>query len=395
MDGLAAGDIVTAGPLESHLLLLSDLPGVQVSSALVPGATFGTSDLLLDILPGQRVTASVDADNAGNRYTGAVRVGATVNFNEPTGQGDVASLRLLTSGEGLNYFRASYQMQIGKARIGAAYSSLEYALGKEFENLLANGTAQITNFYGHYPLLRSRNENHYAGLSYETKRFQDRLDSVLSVTDKTAHVWTASLNGDRHDDFGGGGSNTYALALTSGAISILTPAARAFDATTAHSNGHFGKVGFSASRLQNLTNSVSLFARIDGQIASKNLDISEKMELGGMYAVRAYPEGEAYGDEGVVASVEARLQLPKWSASAMGDTQVFGFVDAGRIKLDSKPWAAGVNRRTLSGAGLGLSWSVPGDFLMRLIYAHRLGSELATSAPDSANRFWLQFVKYF
>jgi hemolysin activation/secretion protein len=138
-----------------------------------------------------------------------------------------------------------------------------------------------------------------------------------------------------------------------------------------------------------------LFARIDGQIASKNLDISEKMELGGMYAVRAYPEGEAYGDEGVVASVEARLQLPKWSASAMGDTQVFGFVDAGRIKLDSKPWAAGVNRRTLSGAGLGLSWSVPGDFLMRLIYAHRLGSELATSAPDSANRFWLQFVKYF
>ena len=321
MDGLSSGDIITAGALESHLLLLSDLPGVQISSALVPGASLGTSDLLLDILPGKRITASIDADNAGNRYTGAVRVGATLNFNEPTGQGDVASLRLLTSGEGLNYFRASYEMQIGKARVGAAHSSLEYALGKEFENLLANGTAQVTNFYGNYPLRRSRDANLYTGLSYETKRFQDRLDSVMALTDKTAHVWTASLHGDHRDNFGGGGSNSYALALTSGQISILTPAARAFDAATAHSNGHFGKLGFSASRLQTITNRLSLFARIDGQIASKNLDISEKMELGGMYAVRAYPEGEAYGDQGAVASVEARLQLPKWSPSAVGDMQ--------------------------------------------------------------------------
>lgn len=119
---LHRGDTVAIAPLESRLLLLSDLPGVQISSTLVPGVALGTSDLIVDVVPGQRVTGSIDADNAGNRYTGEYRLGATVNLNNPSGRGDVASLRLLTSGEGLNYARGSYQTQFGKATVGAAYS---------------------------------------------------------------------------------------------------------------------------------------------------------------------------------------------------------------------------------------------------------------------------------
>ena len=80
----------------------------------------GTSDLLVDITPGPLLSGSVDFDNAGNRYTGEWRVGATVNFNNPLGLGDVASLRLLTSGEGLKYARASYQLQVGRGQVGIA-----------------------------------------------------------------------------------------------------------------------------------------------------------------------------------------------------------------------------------------------------------------------------------
>jgi hemolysin activation/secretion protein len=70
LDGINTGDVIATGPLENRLLLLSDLPGVNVSSTLVPGTTVGTSDLLVDVAPGRRVTGSIDADNAGNRYTG-------------------------------------------------------------------------------------------------------------------------------------------------------------------------------------------------------------------------------------------------------------------------------------------------------------------------------------
>jgi hemolysin activation/secretion protein len=106
MEGLQSADPVTTDRLENRLLLLSDLPGVKVKATLLPGAVAGTSDLLVDLTPGQRFSGSVDADNAGNRYTGEYRVGATLNFNEPLGLGDVASLRLLTSVTA-NYARAS------------------------------------------------------------------------------------------------------------------------------------------------------------------------------------------------------------------------------------------------------------------------------------------------
>jgi hemolysin activation/secretion protein len=395
LQDIKTGDVVAADALESQLLRLSDLPGVQIKSALVPGATFGSSDLLVDVLPGRRVTGSVDADNAGNYYTGAVRVGATIFLNEPTGEGDVASLRLLTSGQGLNYFRAAYQLQVGQVRVGAAFSSLEYALGQEFESLLANGTARSVGFFGSYPLVRSRNANLYLGASYESKRFEDRLDALDSTTEKAAHVFTASLSGDRRDNFGAGGLSAFALTLASGEITIQTAAARAFDATTAQSNGHFSKLGYSASRLQNLSPSFSLYAGLNGQWAAKNLDASEKMALGGLFAVRAYPEGEGYGDEGYVLNLEARYLLPPRSPSSIGQWQLIGFMDTGSITLNKSPWSAEPNQRRLSGAGIGLNWAAADRFQVHLAYAHKLGYEAARSAPDASDRLWMQAIKYF
>ena len=395
LGGINSGDPVTLAPLENRLLLLSDLPGVKVQSTLVPGATVGTSDLIVDLTPGRRVDGSIDADNAGNRYTGANRIGATVNFNEPFGYGDVATLRALTSGAGLNYLRGSYQMQFGKAKAGVAYSALRYELGQEFESLGAHGTAEVASLYGSYPLIRSRNSNLYAGLNFDAKTFRDEVDSTASVADKEAHVLIASLNGDHRDSFGGGGLSSYGLAWTTGEIDLQTPAVLALDAITAQSNGHFNKLAFSAARLQKVTDSISLSAAITGQLASKNLDVSEKMELGGMYGVRAYPEGEAFADQGYVMNLEARLQLPKFSERMPGQLQLIGFIDTGSVTLNKNPWVAGPNRRTLSGAGVGLNWSDTNNFMVRAYYAFKVGDEVATSAPDSSGRFWIQAVKYF
>ena len=392
LGGLNSGDLVANAPLESRLLLLSDLPGVTVKSTLAPGAAVGTSDLIVNVTPGKRVTGSIDADNAGNRYTGENRIGATVNLNNPTGNGDVASLRVMTSGPGLNYARAAYQMQFGKATAGVAYSALRYSLGREFESLGANGTAQTASIYGSYPLIRSRNNNLYAGLNYDAKTFRDKVDSTGAVADKRAGVLTASLYGDQRDNFG---LSSYSLAGATGNIDLQTPAVRSFDAATAQSNGHFNKLGFSAIRLQSVTEFLSLYASINGQVASKNLDVSEKMRLGGMYGVRAYPEGEAYGDEGYVLNLEARMLLPKFSELMPGQLQLIAFVDTGTVTVNKNPWAAGPNRRTLSGAGVGLNWSSPNNFIVKTYYARKLGSEAATSAPDASGRFWIQGVKYF
>jgi hemolysin activation/secretion protein len=395
LDGLRSGDPVAIIPLEHRLLLLSDVPGVVVRSTLVPGAAVGESDLVVDVTPGRTVTGSVEADNAGSRYTGEIRMGATVNLNNLAGRGDVLSFRGLTSGRGMNYGRASYQMQFGKATVGVAYTALDYRLGKEFTSLQANGTAEIASIYGSYPLIRSRDSNLYALLGFDAKTFQDRIDSTSTVTDKKARVVMAGLNGNHRDRLGGGGVTSGSLTWTTGEIDILTPAALTADAATSRTNGHFDKLAFYGARLQTVTERFSLYGAIRGQVASKNLDISEKMGLGGMYGVRAYPVGEGYADEGYIATLEGRYLLPAVSERQVGQLHLVGFVDGGSVTLNKNPWTNADNRRTLSGAGVGLTWADYNNFVVNAYYAWKLGNEVAISAPDRNGRFWIQVVKYF
>jgi hemolysin activation/secretion protein len=395
LDGLNTGDPITIKPLESRLLLLSDVPGVHVSSTLSPGATPGSSDLLVDVTPGRRVSGSVDADNAGNPYTGEYRIGATVNLNDPLGLGDVASLRVLTSGRGLRYGRASYQLDVGRATVGVAYSKLDYVLGRQFRSLGAHGSAEVASVYGFYPLMRSRDTNLTAGLVYEDKTLQDDIDLFHSVSDRQAHVATAQLYGSHQDGLGGGGVTTFFVGLSAGSLDIQTPAARAADAVSARTNGSYSKLWFNLARLQRVTDVVSLYGSFTGQLASKNLDPSEKLVLGGMDGVRAYPQGEGFGDAGYLASLEARLLLVGLSAHVPGQVHLLGFVDTGHITINEHPWYAGSNNRTLSSVGVGATWEDPGDFSVRAYYAQKLGSERAMSAPDRSGRFWIQLIKYF
>ena len=399
LGGLNKGDTIAIAPLEERLLLLSDIPGVNVRSTLVPGAAVGTSDLLVDVTPGQRVSGSVEADNAGNYYTGENRVGATVNINNPFGLGDQASFRLLTSGRGLTYGRASYQLQVGRGHLGVAYSALEYRLGKTFAPVHAHGTAEIASIYGNYPLVRSRHTNLYAQIGFDARTYQDNVDVPPPpvVTDKKARVWTASLYGNHRDGLGHGGTTSFSLTWSAGDLDIRTPAALAADALGPQTNGNYGKLAYSVARLQNVTDTLSLYAGINGQVASKNLDVSEKMGLGGPYAVRAYPVGEANADEGYVVNLEARLRLPKFSESLPGQFHLIGFVDTGRVKLNENPWPAAAvpNHRSLSAAGLGVTWVEFGNFELSAYWAHKLGSAAATAAPDESSRVWLRGVKYF
>ncbi len=394
--GLKSGGTVQTPPLERRLLILSDIPGVDVRSTLTPGASVGTSDLVVALTPGPLFSGSLEADNEGNRYTGAGRVGGTINLNNPLGIGDVASVRVLSSISGLNYIRGSYQAQLQDATVGVAYSSLGYRLGREFKSLRADGTAGIASVYGSYPLIRSYKTNLTVLVDVDAKTFQDKVGVADSVVDRKAVVLLGGLTGDHRDGFGGGGASVYSITGSFGDLDIKTAAARAIDAATARTNGDYYKLGFSVARTQNLIGPLSLYGLVRGQVASKNLDISEKMELGGAYAVRAYPEGDAYGDEGYVMNLEARLLLPRWWRPLPGQFQLFGFFDNGMVTESKSPWlTSGPNHASRSGAGLGLTWADNNNFVAKVFYAHKVGDAVADSEPDKPGRLWVQVAKLF
>lgn len=386
---LTTGRPLRKAEIEGSLLALADLPGVEVKSTLRPGESVGTSDLLVEVSPGKAVTGALDFDNYGNRYSGEYRLGGSLYLNNPLKFGDQASLRVQTSGNGMAYGQVGYQLPVGSwgTRIGAAWSEMGYRLGKDFSPLDADGDANVGGIHVQHPFVRSRGLNLYGQARYETKRLADRVGVTATRTDKTLDNWTAGINGDNTDAFAGGGANSFALSYTSGSLS-LDAVSQIIDAATAQSQGNFGKTNLSFQRLQRLTGDTGLYFSFEGQWADKNLDSAEKLILGGVHGVRAYPQGEAAGDEGRLMTLELR-----WRAS--DNWQFKGFYDDGQVDINRTPWVAGNNARHLSGAGVGATFS-SGQMAVNLLTAWRTGTGGSpTSDVDRTPRVWLQAVRYF
>ncbi len=167
--------------------------------------------------------------------------------------------------------------------------------------------------------------------------------------------------------------STYSFTWSTGNLDIQSAPAALTDATTARTDGHYDKLAIDFTRLQSVSGPFALYAGLQGQWASKNLDISEKLGLGGSEGVRAYPEGEAYVDEGYVLNLEGRLALQRLSAAAHGQVLLVGFVDTGTGRTNRSTWDIGPNDRTLTGGGGGLNYFAGSRFALKAYYAHKIG----------------------
>ena len=386
---LKSGDPIRQAPLERVLLLLGDSSGVTLKSTLTPGKEPGTADLILELSDAARVTGQLYSDNWGNRFTGDVRGGLSVTVNNPSTTGDSFSLGGLYAGSGLHNYNAAYSLPTGPsgAKLGISYSRVSYLLGEAYASLNASGIAKTTSLYESYPVLRSRDLNLNWRIGYDHKDLQDQIN--LSGTDvkKTADTWNLSFNGDSRDS-SGGGATSFDLTLSHGRLHLDSADARSADAD-ANTAGSYTKATLNLLRQKYLTERLSYSLSFNSQLASKNLDSSEKLFLGGASGVRAYPQGEASGDQGYLFTGELRWNMPT------PQIQVAAFLDNGRVTLNKSPWDSSDNSRTLTGAGLGIIFSRPSDYSLRLDYAWKITSKAANSDTDKNGRFWVRGIKYF
>lgn len=382
LDKIQAGQAITGDGLERELLLLSDLPGIEVRSTLKPGASVGTTDLDLQLADKSRYTGGLVLDNFGNSYSGEWRIGGNFTAGNLTSLGDTLSLRV-TGSEGLAYGRLAWQVPVGSTgtQAGVAGSAMWYKLGKDFSSLDAHGTAAIGSFYLLHPFLRSRTNNLNGQLLYDYKQLDDDIDSTNTSTGKTINLITLGLSGNFSDGFIGGGISNWSLACATGHLDI-DAITKTWDQAGHQTAGYFGKFNLMAGRIQGLTQHWSLAAFFKGQIATQNLDSAEKIALGGVDGVRAYPQGEAPSDDAWLATFELRRTIiQKLQASAFYD-MAYGYLNHSPIPAD------GCNDRRLAGYGVGLTYADT-IFSAQLVAAWRDGSP-ATSDSDRAPRIWFQ-----
>lgn len=391
---LQGGQPVEQALLDKSLLLMSDIPGVLVQATLRPGDGLGSSDLSIQVTPGQAVSGNLALDNYGNSYTGRGRLGGTVYFNNPLRRGDVLGLGGLSSGSGVNYGRVSYESLLNGqgTRGGAAYSMLNYKIGGSLQELGAHGSAETESVWGRHPLLRSQAVNVYGQVQYDNLQLRERIDMAGMKTDRHLGSWTSSLSGDWRDTVFTGGINTWSLAWTRGRVGFDVAEAQLADAASARTEGWFSKTNLNFSRLQRWGERGTLHVSWAGQWANTNLDSSQKMSVGGPYSVRAYDVSALSGDAGYRGSIELRYDL---GATGGGRLQALAFWDGAYLKVNQRPWTTGTNSATFSGAGVGLDWSGLNQWRARAYLASPLGTApVLVKAPD-AMRMWTEVAYRF
>jgi hemolysin activation/secretion protein len=387
-----AGAVVYSPELERALLTLGDTPGVsRATVTLQPGEHVGETDLVVRTEPSERVQGQVDFDNHGNRYTGYWRVGAQASVNSPLGLGDQFSMRGMVTDESTRLMRLAYRLPVAARgwSVGAALSRVEYSLQREYAVLKASGWSQIGTLDIGSTLMRAPGSGLLWRAAWDHKTFEDRIAAVspASVTSKRSDVLTATFNG-----YGGRGSFTHAWTVAgSRGLLNLSSAQRAADDAGARTDGDFSKLVATGNGTWAMSPGWGLYGSLYTQMASRNLDGSEKLSLGGVNGVRAYPDGEAVGDVGTLGSLELRYTLP------LQPIQLAAFVDAGHIRYNRNPYLDGTEHgRSLSGAGMSVAWAPAPEVGVKVMGATRLGHSPVESEPDDARtRLWLQSTLRF
>lgn len=392
---LQPGEAVNAQSYERAMLLLSDQPGVRVSSGLQEGTQTGTTDLSVEVVAAPRFAFNAEADNHGTKESGRYRIGGTARWLSPFGIGDNLDARLMVSnGNALQFGRVSYEAPIGASglRAGVGLARVSYEVGGEFEQLGAQGKANVFDVSLNYPLIRQRQHNLFLRLSADAKDLTDNMDALEFSARKRVRGVGLGWTWERRDDALGGGYWASSGTLYHGSLAIRDGQSLQLDQGEAgrRTEGGFNKLSFQVSRLQAVVPNHSLYVSLGGQWASKNLDPSERLALGGARAVRAYSSSEALVDEGLIGVVE-------WRWSVNNEFTPFVFYDAARGKQARQPTIYDThNGISLRGYGIGLSWSRPGNFSINTTLAWRDGTRPGQSDGGGRNpRLYVQAQKSF
>jgi hemolysin activation/secretion protein len=376
---------VSQESLEGAMFAVNEIPGVVIRRADVrPGDQVGTSDFYLDTAATARATGYVAAENYGSEYTGKRRLSAGVSVNSPFGIGDrLSASGLISNGADLSNYRLAYSAPLTPQglRAEAALARTDYALAGGYAPLDAVGRAETAELTLTYPFVRRQSRVVEASLNVAHRELTDEIRSISARLPKTANVATVSLLSRSRDNlFDLPGETVMLGSVTLGDLDVKDAAARAQDGAGARTDGRYGKLNLTLSRLVQLKPSLTLSGslRLQHALFNKNLDGSEDMSISGISSVKVYPPGEFAAENAALLNTELLYAVPMDSPLSL---KVGVFADIGHARQQNRFGNQG-GSRTLSDAGLSL-YANYGRFFGTLQVARRLSREASSESMPS------------
>jgi hemolysin activation/secretion protein len=389
------GELLNTQKLDRALALANEIPGMSAQGSLRQGRDAGETELLLKLYQGRTRQAELTIDNGGSRATGVLRTLITLNWFNPNDIADLLNVVAVHT-QGSDYARLAYSMPVGTDgwRMGLNASAMSYEVVVGEQGMVgAVGRAITQGMEWVYPLLRADDRSATVTLAADTKKFENTSAQGLLMSDYSAKVLSAQVAGFYRDLNPGGGTGTYALQLSHGNINLDGSLSQQTDKSGPNTAGTFNKIRLNSSWQQALTTKTSAFVSYTGQLTDKNLDSSEKMQLGGMNGVRAYPTGEGSGSEAQLIQFELRHQLESGISLAT-------FYDWGQVWLQNNPNFPGGpqdNMHIYKGFGASVGYTLDNGISFKATWARKDGSNPNPTQTGNdqdgtrdRNRYWLQ-----
>ena len=389
------GQSLDQNKLDRGLAVLQKMVGFNITPSYQAGSVAGSTDLLVKIKDQPLLSGSLLADNTGGRSTGRDKLTATLNFASPFGFGDAINLTMLEA-KGVNYGRAAYSIPLGShgLKLGVNGSYLAYDViikDNGIDDIKPKGNSMVYGLDLSYPLYSSKTTNLNIEANYDRKKFVNkRLESgsYVDSSDYRVDVYSMILSGSHNDSFLGGAINNASIDYGMGHVNLTGSANKTDDFEADKTQGHYKRTRLNISRNQFITDSLVLSLEGSGQWANRNLDASEKLYLGGINGIRAYPTSEGAGSEGYMFKLELRKYLPY-------NFNVSLFMDEGKVKQyqnkerndngDSLVPEDVSNEYRLKGYGATIGWNGPYNSSIKATYATRVGENPNPAGEEKRN----------
>ena len=370
-----------ADALEKAILILNELPSLEVRTSLRAGEKPGTSDILVKAADSRHIKGAVHYDNAGSRTISKHRVRTELELGGIAREGDLALITGTTGIDRIDFDRLlfgkleySTPVNCSGTRLGIYLTNNVYEVGESLAPLRIDGKARVGGVYLSHPLKKRTNEDLSLRLGFEYKDVFDYMldegrskDNIRSVNFGVRYGCADSLSG----------RNVLSLTCHLGIPGILG-GNESDDPGTSRigADGEFHRLALDFRRIQRVAGNCHLVVRASGQLSADALFAAEQLAIGGVGMVRGFKPSIHSGDSGYLVTAETHLPCPTPDTWALGeqklkDTLTFVlFADHGGVYRNDlqagesrdehlTSVGAGIRLRARERVSLGLDWAVP------------------------------------
>jgi hemolysin activation/secretion protein len=349
------GQPLDAAQLEDRIKRFNRSSDVKIGANLRPGASFGLTDVLLELREPDRFQFSVFANNEGTQSVGREQVGVDLAMNGPAGMGDRLSLYVSQS-RGATTGALTYSVPVNKwgGRLSASFNQgVTDVVAGPYAALGITGGSQTAQLAVVQPVWQKGNwwfdMAASAGQTHSRNEIGGLKLSDSEIQNATLGATVSGSTDERSLSFGA--TATHASAKAGGAA-----------------RRDFTVAQFTGSWVENLGPAWFGVLRATAQTTDDAiLTPSLLFQVGGASSARGYEVGALSGDSGYLFNLELHRKLT---------TELGGhfFFDQGGVRTKGLPSQTGKS----IGAGLDLQWgrSVSGNIT--------LGHPLKDVLPDQS-----------